>query len=119
MPQSGYYRTSSKEAKARTARIKERRAAAATPEGKAAIKKRLLEKKRTKEAGMTAQEKHSAQRQREREFLSSRGKPAKPYEKPPKSEAKKPIGFRERVTRGIGLGPVLDALTPDEKKGKK
>ena len=88
MPQSGYYRTSSKEAKARTARIKERRAVAATPEGKAAIEKRLLEKKKTKEAGMTAQEKHIAERRKIDAFMQKRAgqlapRPSTPAAKPP------------------------------------
>ncbi len=74
---SGYYRTGMKEAKARAARIKERWAAAATPEGKEIIKKRLLAKKKTKEAGMTKQEKHSAERARVRKFELSREEQAR------------------------------------------
>lgn len=117
MPQSGYYRTGSKEAKARTARIKERRATAATPEGKEVTRKRLLAKKKTKEAGMTRQEKHSAERERLRQFELSRKEPAKGYRKPEKPKVERIIGFREGATRAIGLGPVYDAL--GKKKGRK
>ena len=119
MPESGYYRTSSKAAKARTARIKERRAAAATPEGREATKKRLLAKKKTREAGMTKQQIHAAERKREREFEARSREPVQGFKKPKKPVVKPSIGWREKVTRGIGLGPVLDALTPDKKKGTK
>ena len=129
MPRDGYYRTGAKEAKARTARIKERRAAAATPEGKEATKKRLLAKKATREAGMTRQEKHSAERERVRKFELSRNEQIKGSKSPSKSatQAKpKTPGekHREAARERQGRWSIFPSLTgPDgalgKKKGKK
>ncbi len=88
MPESGYYRTSPKEAKARTARIKERRAAAATPEGKAATAKRLLSKRAALEARMTPAERRKAERRRVDAFMERRNKEMRPQPATPEKQAK-------------------------------
>ena len=115
MPQSGYYRTSSKEAKARTARIKERRAVAATPEGKAATAKRLLSKRAAREARMTPAERRKAERKRVDAFMERRSRELGP--RPATSAAKPPP---EKGVVGTVLGKrreLLEAL--GKKKGKR
>lgn len=71
MPE-GYYRTSPEHARARTARIAKRQRAAATPEGKRAIAKRLMAKKATARAKMTPQERALADRREIEAFAAKR-----------------------------------------------
>lgn len=72
MSPAGYYSTSMKEAKARAARIAERKQAAGTVEGKRATAKRLAAKKAAARARMTPQERHSADRREQEAFTAKR-----------------------------------------------
>ncbi len=111
---SGYYRTGSKEAKARTARIKERRAAAATPEGKAVIRERLLAKKKTKEAGMTEQEKRSAERKKVDDFMRRRNEQLEPRPSTPGAKPRKPKPTKPSIRH-----PFPSLTGPDGVLGRK
>ncbi len=111
MPESGYYRTSPKEAKARTTRIKERYAAAGTPEGKAATAKRLLSKRAAREARMTPAERRKAERKRVDDFMQRRNEQIRASEQVGKTKPQSRRGILGKRT------DLLEAL--GQKKGKK
>lgn len=125
-PESGYYTTSPKDARARAARIAQRKKAAATPEGKRVIRERLSAKKATARARMTPQERSLADRREVDTFQESRrqqaasGGKATVVQAPVQSAAdKKKEDVKKRQEKGsrfFGFGSILDALTP---KGKK
>lgn len=125
MPVSGYYRTSMKDAAARTARIKKRQAAAATPEGKAATAKRLLSKRAAREARMTPAERRKAERKRVDAFMRRRNEQmrpdvATPPVKPPPRRPDVAVPPVKPPRSGI-LGKRTDILEAlgQKKKGKK
>lgn len=119
----GYYRTSTKEAKARTARIAERRKAAATPEGRRATAKRLTAKKATIRAKMTPQERHLADRREQEAFTAKRvtadraaaARKITLVPKPKTAAEKHSEKARERQKKWSLFPSLTDALTGKKK----
>ena len=114
MPKDGYYRTSPREAKARTARIKERRAAAATPEGKAATAKRLLSKRAAREARMTPAERRKIERKRVDDFMERRSRELEPRPATPGTKPRKPKPTKPSIRH-----PFPSLTGPDGALGRK
>lgn len=116
MPE-GYYRTSPEHARARTARIAERRRVAATPEGKRAIAKRLAAKKATARAKMTPQERALADRREIEAFTAKRVAGASRARPPVPASPVRIPGLVEKMLGGAikKRTDLLDALGKKKK----